>query len=212
MTHAGVREHLNPQLSLVKDSTVEPVSTSDAKSHLRVSSTSEDSLIGGYVKAARQSIERWTARPMVNQDWKLQLDDFPIGDIIPLHRVPLASTSITITYHPSSGGSKTLSGTSFFVDTDAEPGRVVLKSSESWPSTDLRDRAAVDVQFTAGYGTSSTDTPRAYRQAVFLTIGHWYENRQSVTLDGVPREVPQAAKHLLWSYRHSVSAGEDELL
>lgn len=197
------------RLKQVADSTEEPVSLSEAKRHLKASTdlNVEDSLITDTEAAARQHYESQTRRSLVNQDWTVQLEGFPTGDVIELPRAPLASsmssTNVTVRYFPSTGGSKTLSGSSFFVDrvdAELEFGRVVLKSSESWPSTELRQRTGVEVDFTAGYGGSS-DVPQDHKHAIKLLTGHWYEHREAVQSDGVAREVPQALNSLIWQNR-----------
>lgn len=196
-------------LELLADSTEEPVELSDIKRHLRASTdvTAEDSLITDYEVAARKHWEDQTRRALVNQNWRVTLGGFPSTDHIELPKAPLAtsatSTTVTVRYFPSTGGSKTLGGSSFYVDRagqDLEFGRVVLKSSESWPSTSLRERSGVEVDFTAGYGASS-DVPEDQTHGVKLLTAHFYEHRQPVQTDGVPRKVPDALDSLIWANR-----------
>lgn len=195
-------------LRLVTDSTDEPVAIDEMKSHLRVSSTAEDSLIEGYIVAARKYAERVTGRAMMDQTWRLTRDDFPTADTLELEGVvPLSSTDVTVRYFPSSGGSTTVDGGEFYVDTEPEPGRVVLRSSGIWPSETLREKGGVQVDFEAGYGKSGNKVPRDLRQAVLLMAAHWYENREPVVIGSVGREVPMAAQSILKSYRHPVVAG-----
>lgn len=195
-------------LEILADSTEEPVELSDMKRHLRASTdvTAEDSLITDYEIAARKHYEGQTRRALVNQNWRVTRDGFPSTDHIELPRAPLASsassTTVTVRYFPSTGGNKTLNGSSFYVDRagkEVEFGRVVLKSSESWPSTSLRERSSVEVDFTAGYGKSS-DVPQDHIHAIRLLGAHWYENREPVQHD-VPRTVPRALDSLIWSQR-----------
>ena len=41
-------------------------------------------------------------------------------------------------------------------------------------------------------------------QAVYLTIGHWYENRQSVIVGRQVNEMPMTSKYLLDQYKVQV--------
>lgn len=66
-------------LVIVTPPSVEPISLSEAKSHLRVDSdfTADDNLIGGLIVAARQEAEQICRRALIKQTWKLAIDQFP---------------------------------------------------------------------------------------------------------------------------------------
>jgi hypothetical protein len=55
----------------------EPVSLQLMKSHLRVTLTADDDLIGLYIQAARELFESTTARSLVNKGFRQSLDAFP---------------------------------------------------------------------------------------------------------------------------------------
>jgi uncharacterized phiE125 gp8 family phage protein len=60
------------------------------------------------------------------------------------------------------------------------------------------DRAdAVTIEFTAGYGAAASAVPAEIKQAMYLMIGHWYENRESVNVGNIVNELPFAAQALL---------------
>lgn len=56
---------------------VEPVSLATAKAHLRVSITNDDTLIGVYIQAARELVETYLARSLVNKGYRQSHDFFP---------------------------------------------------------------------------------------------------------------------------------------
>ena len=55
----------------------EPISTADAKLHLRVDITDDNDLIDALVKVAREHVEIITRRALITQTWDYYLDDFP---------------------------------------------------------------------------------------------------------------------------------------
>lgn len=189
-------------LTLVTAPAVEPVSLAEAKLHLRVDISDDDNLITAVIQAAREAVEGISRRALIAQTWNLILDEFPDTDEIVIPLPPLQSVSSLI-YKDQDGNESTFSSDDYIVNTDSEPGKVVLGYGKSWPSTTLYPTAAIIVQFKAGFGDASTDVPEKYRQAMLLLTGHWYENREAIATTGaVPKEVPFGVEALLWLDRN----------
>jgi uncharacterized phiE125 gp8 family phage protein len=189
-------------LTLVTAPAVEPISSAEAKLHLRVDISDDDNLITALIQTAREVAEDISRRALITQTWKLILDEFPKGDEIAIPLPPLQSVT-SITYKDQDGTASTFSSDDYIVNTDTEPGKVVLAYGASWPSTTLYPTGAITVQFKAGFGDASTDVPEKYRQAMLLLIGHWYENREAIATTGaVPKEVPFGVEALLWLDRN----------
>ncbi|MGF7007408.1 head-tail connector protein [Aminobacter sp. BE322] len=68
---------------------VEPVTLLEAKAHLRIAHVSEDALIGGLIRAAREDVERTTGLALIDQAWRLVLDGWPPGDAVTIARYPV---------------------------------------------------------------------------------------------------------------------------
>ena len=165
-------------LKLITAPAAEPVSTSEAKSHLRVDTTADDTYIGTLITVARQNVESHLRRALISQTWEVVLDAFPAG-VIRLRKPPLASVT-SIKYTDDEGNESTYSSANYVVDTDTEPGRVVLKSGQTWPAVTLAAANGVRVRYVAGYGAAGSNVPQAIRQAILLVIGSLYENREDV--------------------------------
>ena len=188
--------------TVVTPPAIEPVSLTEAKLHLRADVDDDDSLIESLIQTAREMVEGIARRALITQTWKYILDEFPDGDELMLPLPPLQSVT-TIIYKDQGGASSTFAASDYIVNTDTEPGKVVLAYGKSWPSTSLYPTGAVTVQFVAGYGDDPTDVPEKYRQAMLLLIGHWYENREAIATTGaVPKEVPMGVTALLWLDRN----------
>ena len=188
-------------LKLITAPATEPVTSSEAKSHLRVDTTADDTLIGTLITAARQHVENHLRRALITQTWELVMDAFPAGDVIRLPRPPLVSVT-SIKYTDVAGSESTFSSAAYVVDTDSTKGRVVLKSGESWPSDTLAAANGVRVRYVAGYGSAAA-VPNPIRQAILLLIGTLYENRESVLVaQGVTvAQLPFGVEALLMPYR-----------
>jgi len=186
-------------LTLVTAPTVEPVTVTDIKSHLRIDTADDDTLLGVYITVARKWCEKFQNRAYITQTWNLILDDFPDGDVIEIPLPPLQSVS-SITYYDTDDTAYTFSTDNYMVDTDSEPGRVVLKYAKTWPSITLRPANAVVIQFIAGYGGAASDVPEHIIHAIKMLVGHLYENRENTDIRNIV-EVPFGVKALLWADR-----------
>lgn len=156
----------------------EPVSTAQVKTHLRVTSSDEDTYISDLITAARQWVESYTWRALISQTLILKLDGFPdSGCPIWLPMPPLASVS-SITYTDTSGDSQTLSTSNYVVDTSTERAAagVYEANSQTWPST-LDEVNTVTVTYVAGYGSDATDVPQAIRSAIQMLAGAMFCSR-----------------------------------
>lgn len=183
-------------LTTVTPPAAEPVSTADAKSHLRVDISDDDTLIDAMVEECREQAEDFLGRALVTQTLSLQLDGFP--QVIQVPRPPLQSVS-SITYIDSDGATQTLDSSKYRVDTKSEPGRITPAFGEVWPSTRFVT-GAVTVQFVAGYGAAA-DVPKRFKRAILLAVGHLYENREDTIIGTSAIELPQNSRWLLWPKR-----------
>jgi len=188
-------------LTLVTPPAAEPVSLTEAKAHLRVEITDDDTVITNLITTARVDLENATSRAWITQTWDLVLDDFPASDEIKIPRPPLQSVT-SITYKDKDGNSFTFDAANYVVDVDAKPGRVVLADASTWPGATLYPAGAVRVRFVAGYGDAD-DVPKPLRQALLLLLGHYYENREAVLVSaGInPAVLPLAIDRLIAHYR-----------
>jgi len=163
-------------LSIVTPPATEPIITNEAKTHLRVTSSDDDTYIAGLIEAARQWIEEQLYRQLVTATWDLVLDEFPTGDNpIRIPRAPLVSVT-SVTYTDTAGDAQTWSDDDYVVSTSREPGEIRPAYGEIYPTA----RSAPDVvtvRFVAGYGAAAA-VPELLKAALKLLVGSMYEFRE----------------------------------
>ncbi|UCD58645.1 MAG: phage head-tail connector protein [Candidatus Hydrogenedentota bacterium] len=153
----------------------EPVTLTEAKNHLKVDTSDDDSLISSLITAARDLAERETRRAFITQTWQMYLDSVAAEFEIP--KPPLQSVE-SIKVVDQDGNETTVDSSYYDVDlAQNSPGRVKLKSGCCWPTH--RGFASFIIEFKAGYGDAATDVPEALKQGLFVLMGHMYENRGS---------------------------------
>jgi len=173
-------------LRRISDSTTEPVSVAELRDHLRILSTSEDSMLSVLLQAARNLAETKTGRALTVQTWEMTLDAFP-GDEeeIKLPRAPLSTSSsdVVVSYveDTTAGNTTQMASTALTVDARSEPGRIFPSYDNDWPD-DCRDEfGAVRIQYVCGYPTPAS-VPEPIKTWIKMRAGFFYENRESAAV------------------------------
>lgn len=159
-------------LSVVSGPASEPVTVSEVKSHARINTSDDDTLISTYISAARILFERWTSRSVVATTWKMTLDSWVSPLILP--RGPV--TSVTkIEYYDTAEALQTWSSTNYTVDLSKEPAVINFHNGPllNVPTISWYTKPAILVTFVAGWAS----TPALVKQAILLQVAEWYANR-----------------------------------
>ena len=153
-----------------------PVEVVEAKLHLRVIGTDEDTLIMAMLGAATQLAEQATGRALMLQTWQLSLDNFPTA--FELTRVPAQSVS-SIVYTDSTGADQTVLAGNYTLDNADDFGTALVLPaySKSWPAARCQANA-VRLTFVAGYANAAA-VPESIKSWIKLCVGAMYENRES---------------------------------
>lgn len=159
-------------LKVITAPTVEPVTLADAKLHLRVDVSEEDTLITSLISAAREECEHLLERAIAEQTLEVSLDEFP-DDGIKLPRPPIKSIT-SVTYVDPDGVTQTMASGDYYLDDAQEPSWLLPAYGGAWPST--REEAnAVKVRYVAGY----TDCPDVIRAWILLRVGTLFYSREA---------------------------------
>jgi len=173
------------------------ISLAQAKAFLRIDSDydDDDSYITSLINVATSVVEEYTRRRLIIQTYNLFYDEFPpyidlqIGDV----------ASVThIKYYDTDNTQQTLATSEYDVDTVIRPGRIYQAETGDFPNTYERPNA-VEVEFIVG--ATAADIPAPIVQAIYITLGRYYENRQDVVLGTQVQELPLMVEYLLTPYR-----------
>lgn len=155
----------------------------------------EDGYLKSLITAARVYCENFQNRAYITQTWELGLPYFPCYEIeIPKGKL---QTVESITYKTSTGTVlNLLEGPEFVISTRGVLGRVVPAYGKFFPVFTPFPLDAVVVTFVCGYG-SAADVPETVKMAMKLLIGHWFLNREGVTVGSISKPIEFGVSALL---------------
>ena len=161
--------------TLVTEPAIEPVTLEEAKAHLRVDAdiTDDDILIASLITAARADCENTLKRSLMTQTWELVLDCF--ASEIALSMPPVQSVT-SVTYVDVNGATQTLAPSSYVLDKDSEPARLVAAAGVSWPALGTGINR-VRIRYVAGYATIQK-VPEPIKLWLKMRIGTAYDTRR----------------------------------
>lgn len=174
----------------------EPVAVAELRQHLRLGHDSEDELLAGLIRAAREDVERATGLALIEQGWRLVLDAWPQRGRIFLMRHPVREV-VSVTVYDTEGQAAVLSPGFYETDMLSRPARLMLRRA----LPDIRAVNGIDVEFVAGFGEAGPDVPDLLRRAILVLAAHWYEFRASYGPDDQPVSYPAVYERLIAGYR-----------
>ena len=174
--------------------------TAEAKDFLKVDTSADDALIDSLIKAATQSCQIFTNKYFLDTTVTQYSDNWL--DFYRLYKSPVISMT-HVKYYDTNDTLQTLASSNYILDNISQPARIGISVDGTLPN--LADRInAVEVKYTVGYGELSSDVPEGIKSAVLITIGNWYENRQSVITGRTATELPLSSQYLLDQYKIQV--------
>ncbi len=76
-------------MTLIKPPALEPVTLAEVRQFLRLDDDSEDTLLTGLIKAARETLEVQTGLALINQTLRLYLDSWPTSGVVRIAKYPV---------------------------------------------------------------------------------------------------------------------------
>ncbi len=174
----------------------EPVTLVEAKAHLRVDHASDDDLLNGLIRAARDEVEGATGLALIDQHWRLTLDRLTGTGAVELKRGPVAEIT-SVTGFDADGAATLVDPGSYQAETHNRPATLAF---DPLPPADSIANG-LEIDFRAGYGESGNDVPDGLKRAMLLLVAHWYEFRAGYGSAGQPVSWPAGFDRLIGRWK-----------
>ena len=164
---------------------VEPVGAPDMRAYLRLDDGADDDLIAALVRTARMHVEAAAGRVLVESRWRVGLDAWPEGRVVPLPVSPLIAVERVRVFDPDGGATDVPAGL-YEADPFSDPPSLIVDPLAPEPG---RGGQGVLIEVRAGFGATSESVPEPLRQAVRLLVARWFENRGDADPGPLPPDV-----------------------
>lgn len=185
-------------LVLTSGPAAEPVTVAEAKAHMRVDGSAEDALIASLILTSRLHIETALGLALMTQSWRLVLDEWPRPGPVAVPIAPVQSVE-AVNVRSLGGAITVVEPAEYVLDGASRPPRLVAVNG-SWPAPG-RKTGGIEIELTAGYGSTAASVPAPIRQALLLLVAHWYEHREPIEVGKTSTRIPDAVSDLLLPYR-----------
>lgn len=174
------------------------LTTAEAKAHLRVTTSDEDTIIDAYRDAATEVVQVFTGRQLVRATRILKLERWP-DHVFTMPRAPLAGIT-SIQYVDENGDTKAWGSSNYQVDTTSVPGRVAVAYDVLWPNLRGGDLLPVTVTYTCGFADAAS-VPEELKTAVRIMTEHFYSNREVIKTGTITTKIPLAVDALITPFK-----------
>jgi uncharacterized phiE125 gp8 family phage protein len=171
-------------LQLIEPPAALPISLSEVRQQLRVDYEGEDEILARLISTAVAYTDAQGAlgQAMITQKWGQWVGPNPT-QIVRLMLGPLVEVT-AVKYYDTDGNLQTDTLANYEITGTEFSTTVGPKSGNNWPVTAQRPDA-IRIEYTAGYGSTSSAVPQSIRHALMLLVGHWYESRENTGVENL---------------------------
>lgn len=178
--------------ALITPPAAEALTLAETKAHLRLDTSDEDDLIASLITVAREHLERTAGLCLMTQTWRLYLDSISEDAVIPITKGPV-QTIDSIMVYDEDGEASAVSLDGHVLDGIRRPARLMLMQKV----TPGRAVNGIEIDFTAGFGTTATDVPDTLKRAMLTHVAQMFSCRGVVGADDQPALIPPGYDRLI---------------
>lgn len=153
----------------------EPLTLDEVKEYLKVQTGEDDAVITRLIGAARKQVESLSGKLLIDQVWKIYLDDWPDNLRLDLAVSPVTSI-IGVRVYDAQENWQLVSPDLYHADLAGTLQRLEIRAAALTLSPGV-EIAGIEIEVLCGYGPTGDAVPEPLQQAMLLLIADWYSNR-----------------------------------
>lgn len=162
------------QYSLITGSDEKPITLEQVKDFIRIDQD-DDSLdvqLALLIDTATNAAEQITGRDLLIKTYKTYLDDFPISDFTGIQIQKSKLQVITSIQYLVAGVLTTFDSSNYYITDKQEYATINLdiENNKTWPTNVDNRKQAVEIIFTAGFGSDPCDVPANLKRAMLAHV------------------------------------------
>lgn len=186
----------------VTNAATEYISLDEAKTHLRVSGTDDDTYISALIGATMQIISDYVGYPVQKSVAQFVFDSGSSGSDNVLRIMSRVLSITSVQYYDSDGNLNTAD----YLPVNNVFGNYGINISlNTLQSNSVGDRYLVTASVGYEKAGASVDEskifPKPMKQAGLMILGNLYDNRQDLTIGTISEEMPMNSKWMLNPYK-----------
>lgn len=190
--------------SIVSLTEVEPFLTlKEAREQVVVQPGDDDKLLARLIRAAVETVERDAEWALGERRVQIRWRSSPVKSnatiTLPAEFHPIRAVS-SLRYRNELGVLTDF--TAYQFDAGVRPAQLVINPDETWPIPKPGYLDTYTVTFDCGLsGDSTTRGVEIAKQACLMLLGHWYENRETVLVGTMSKEIERSYGDLIESLK-----------
>lgn len=152
---------------------LEPITTDELKTHLKIDWVDEDTYLGTLIQVAREMCESFTGRSFYTQTHTVTLNEFPSGTLYLYKGRHQSITSVQ--YYDTNNDIQTLASSNYYYELNSKPAKLAFTDTADVFGDTFK---AVIVTMVTGWDDVA-NIPQAIKHAILLQAAYLYENREA---------------------------------
>lgn len=151
-----------------------------------------DAEIEAAIRTYTSEAESETNRAIIEQTWRLMLDDFPSAIQLSMPRLIVVEH---VKFYGPDGEQYAIDPRDYLGDSESEPAYVIPAPGRAWPATARRVNA-VEVQYRCGYGPDHTSVPDSIKGFIRARIAEHFNTGKHAENGNVTRLLWREVVHV----------------
>lgn len=164
--------------TLITNAAQKPITLDEVKTYLKIDGSDLDTDLSLFIDTVTNKAEQITGRDFLTKTYKGYLDCFPSSSSQGIQIRKSKLQTITSIKYLVATVLTTFDSTNYYITDKQEYSEIWLLDTKTYPTdVDVNRKQAIEIIFTAGFGTDPCDVPQDLKNAMLAHVSFLNENR-----------------------------------